>query len=124
MKKDAVRLLVNYRRIYNDFQKMNPEDKEYNSAKRYIDTMDMYFSKLDDAELPETNFLEKSKLTTNQLKQLYSDVLKLAYLSGEYKSSLEMIAVIKEKYGVTFSASRFTLLKECSVKFFSSVLPD
>ena len=58
MKKDAARLLVNYRRIYNNFQKMTPEDKEYNSAKRYIDAMDMYFSKLDDAELPETNFLE------------------------------------------------------------------
>lgn len=124
MKKDAARLLVNYRRIYNDFQKMNPEDKEYNSAKRYIDAMDMYFSKLDDAELPETNFLEKSKLTTNQVKQLYTDVLKLAYLSGEYKPSLEMIKIVKEKYGLNLSVSRFTLLKDCSIRFFSSVLPD
>lgn len=124
MKKDAARLLANYRRIYNDFQKMNPEDKEYDLAKRYIEAMNMYFGKLDDAELPETNFLEKSGLTTNQLKQLYADVLKLAYLSGEYKSSLDMIEVIKEKYGINLSVSRFTLLKECSVEFFSSVLPE
>lgn len=103
---------------------MSPEDKEYDSAKKYIETMNKYFSKLDDAELPETNFLEKSKLTTNQLKQLYTDVLQLAYLSGEYKSSLEMIKMVREKYGLNLSVSRFTLLKDCSVRFFSSVLPD
>lgn len=124
MKKEATYLLANYRRIYNDFQKMEPENKEYDSAKQYLDTMQMYLDKLTEAELPQTNFLEKSGLTTNQVKLLCVDTINMAYISSEYKSSVQMIEVIKEKYGLNLSVSRFTLLKEYAIDFFSSILPD
>lgn len=124
MNKNAAYLLVNYRRIHNDFQKMKPEDKEYNSAKQYLDTMQIYLNRLTEAELPQTNFLEKSKLTTNQVKSLCVDTINMAYITSEYKSSVQMINIIKKKYGLNLSASRFTLLKEYAIDFFSSILPN
>ena len=124
MIKEAAHLLVNYRRICNDFKHMKSEDEEYDLAKKYIETMQMYFNKLNEAKLPETNFLEKSGLTTNQLRALYIDTLNMAYFSDKHMSSLEMTTVINKKYGLNMSISRFTVLKEYSVIFFSSLLPE
>lgn len=116
----ALSLLVNYRRIYNEFQTMDKEDEEYKFAKTYIDTVNECFNSLENRPLPQNGFLEKSNLTVKQLKSLYIDVIWLSYLIPEKKSSTEIIEYVKEHYGLTFSFSRLTMLKKYATIFFAT----
>lgn len=116
----ALSLLVNYRRIYNEFQKMDEKDEEYKFAKSYIDTMNNCFNKLESLPLPQNGFLEKSNLTVKQLKSLYIDTIWLAYLIPEKKSSTEIIEYVAEHYGLNFSFSRLTMLKKYATIFFAT----
>ncbi len=118
----AMYLLVNYRKIANDFDVLVPEDAEYSAAESYVKQMDKFREKLKKVELPDTGFLKKSKLSEKKMRELYFDTLDFSYFSKEYKSSAEMIEIFKEKYGINLNPARLTKLKSEVVKFFSFVV--
>ena len=120
----AAYLLTNYRKIYHDYIMMKPEDEEYESAKNYIDKMNQYLRDLEHIPIPETGFLEKSGLTTKQMKLLYFDILTLSYFSETYRSSAEILEFIKKKYGLVITASRLSKVKTFVIDYFAMVLPD
>lgn len=118
----AMYLLVNYRKIANDFDVLVPEDAEYSAAESYVKQMDKFREKLKKVELPDTGFLKKSKLSEEKMRELYFDTLDFSYFSKEYKSSAEIIEIFKEKYGINLNPARLTKLKSEVVKFFSFVV--
>ena len=118
----AMYLLVNYRKIANDFDVLVPEDAEYSAAESYVKQMDKFREKLKKVELPDTGFLKKSKLSEEKMRELYFDTLNFSYFSKEYKSSSEIIEIFKEKYGINLNPARLTKLKSEVVKFFSFVV--
>lgn len=124
MNRNAACLLVNYRKIHNDYMMMKPDDEEYEKAKNYIDTMNQYFKDLEHIPLPETGFLEKSNLTTKQIKLLYLDILTLSYFSENHRQSSEIIEFFKKKYGLTLNAPKLSKIKSYAVDYFALVLPE
>lgn len=124
MNRNAACLLVNYRKIHNDYMMMKPDDEEYEKAKNYIDTMNQYFKDLEHIPLPETGFLEKSNLTTKQIKLLYLDILTLSYFSENHRQSSEIIDFCKKKYGLTLNAPNLSKIKSYAVDYFALVLPE
>lgn len=124
MNRNAACLLVNYRKIHNDFMMMKPEDEEYEIAKRYIDSMNEYLKSLEHIPLPQTGFLEKSKLTTKQIRLLYLDVLTLSYFSENHRPAEEIAGFLSKKYGLNINAPKLSKIKSYAVDYFALVLPE
>lgn len=124
MNRNAACLLVNYRKIHNDFMMMKPEDEEYEIAKRYIDSMNEYLKSLEHIPLPQTGFLEKSKLTTKQIRLLYLDVLTLSYFSENHRPAEEIAEFLKKKYGLNINPPKLSKIKSYAVDYFALVLPE
>lgn len=124
MNRNAACLLVNYRKIHNDFMMMKPEDEEYEIAKRYVDTMNEYLKSLEHIPLPQTGFLEKSKLTTKQIRLLYLDVLTLSYFSENHRPAEEIAGFLRKKYGLNINAPKLSKIKSYAVDYFALVLPE